>query len=185
MKVMTFLFIFVLFFLSSANAKNTFWMGDPPNQEIRQNQAAKWLNCFLKVQEQIPTLSPAEKRWLEVEVDNELAKGTYTQRAMAAMESREYNIRVARSHIERIISTLTLLSKNKLVEKNREVIAWARLVNHFLYYEFWQSLSDLVDRKIIDKEICGYTHVYFINFATQAREIIRRVITHHLYRTLP
>lgn len=185
MKVVTFVSIFIVFFSSSANANNSFWMGDPPNQKIRQDQAVEWLNCLKKVQEQIPTLSPAEKRWLEVEVDNELAKGIYTQRALAAMESKEYNIRIARSHMEQIIFTLTSLANNKSIENNKEMITWALLAQQFMDLTFWQSISDLVDRKIIDNEICGLKAFYFENFVSQAEVIIRRVIINHLNGTLP
>ena len=185
MKVVTFLSIFMLFFSSSANAKNTFWMRDPPNKKVRQEQAAEWLNCFRKVEDQIPTLSPAEKRWLEVEVDNELAKGTYTRRAMEAMESKEYNIRVARSHLEELNLTLTLISDNKSVDKNFVMMNWALLANQFIDFNFWQSITYLVDHKIIDKEICGLKDFYLSNFTLQTQAIIRRVIINHLNGTLP
>jgi hypothetical protein len=79
MQLLIFVSILVLLVPSPINAASTFWWGDPPNRKIRQDQASEWLNCLKKVQDQIPTLSPAEKGWLETEVDKELAKGTHTR----------------------------------------------------------------------------------------------------------
>jgi hypothetical protein len=183
MKTLLLIPIFILFSLSSANAQNTFWMGDPPNQKIRQNQASEWLNCFKKVEEQIPTLSPSERTWLETEVNNELAKGKYTQRALTAMESREYHIYITRPHLEKIINNLTLLANSKSLERNREMVTWSFLANQFMDGTFWRSISSLVDRKIVNEKIC-YLHeqksVYFEGFVMQAQVIIRRVIINHL-----
>ncbi len=139
----------------------------------------------MKVQEQIPTLSPAEKGWLETEVDNELAKGKYTRRALEAMDSREYHIRVARSRMEDIIVTLTLLANSKSIEKNKEMINWALLAHQFMDTGLWISISVLVDRKIVDKKICNLESLYSENFVLQSQAIIRRVIINHLNGTLP
>lgn len=178
----------IILLFSSAYAESTFWKGDPPNRKVRQAQAFVWLSCLKKVENQIPTISPAEKKWIETEYDKELEREKYrklTQRALAAMDSREYHIRLARSHMEEIIYNLTLLSNNKPVERNREMIMWARLADQFINQTFWRSVSVLVNRKIIDREICDLKALYFENFVLQAQAIIRRVITNHLNGTLP
>lgn len=185
MRTLLLIPIFILFSLSSANAQNTFWMGDPPNQKIRQDQASEWLKCFKKVEEQIPTLSPSEKRWLETELDTELAKGKVTQRSLTARKSSEYNIHIARSHLEEIIYYLTLLANNKSVERNKEMITWSLLAHQFMDGDFWQSISVLVDQKIVNKKIDNIEAFYFENFVLKAQFIIRRVITNYLNGTLP
>ena len=178
----------IILLFSSAYAESTFWRGAPPNRKVRQAQACVWLSCLKKIENQIPTLSPAEKRWIETEYDKELERDEYrklTRRALSAMDSREYHIRLARSQIEEIINNLTFLANNKAVERNREMIMWALLTHKFINGDFWRSISVIVDRKIIDKEICDLETLYFENFVLQAQAIIQRVIINHLNGTLP
>jgi len=178
----------IMLLFSSAYAESTFFGGHPPNRKVRQAQASAWLSCLKKLENQIPTLSPAEKRWIETEYDKELEREKYrklTRRASAAMDSKEYHIRLTRSHIRELINTLTLLADNKPIERNKEVEAWAILAHQFINGEFWRSISVLVERQIIDKKICDYEALYFENFVLQAQAIIQRVIISHLEGSLP
>jgi len=178
----------VMLLFPPAYAESTFFGGDPPNRKVRQAQASVWLSCLKKLENQIPTLSPAEKRWIETEYDKELERENYrkyTRRASAAMDSKEYHIRLARSHMGELIDTLTFLADNKPIEMNKEVEAWAILSHQFMNGEFWRSISVLVERQIIDKKICHYEALYFENFILQAQAIIKRVIISHLEGSLP
>ncbi len=67
------------------------------DKAFRQSQARTWNEEFTKLNAQIPTLSPAEERWLKTEIDETIAEagGKYTARSFAAMDSKEYQIRVA------------------------------------------------------------------------------------------
>ena len=177
----------IMLLFSLAYAGSTFFWGDPPNRKVRQAQASDWLSCLKKLENQIPTLSPAEKRWIETEYDKKLEREKYrklTLRASAAMDSKEYHIRLTRSHIGELINTVTLLADNKPIERNKEVEAWAVLAHQFINGEFWRSISVLVERKIIDKKICDYEALYFENFVLQAQAIIQRVIISHLEGSL-
>lgn len=162
----------------------------PLDRKERQAKAFQWLTCFKKLHEDIPTLSPEEARWIEREYDKEIKKyGTYTRRAMAASDSKEYNSRLALQRLESILPILSILADNKKIEKNLEVAYWAMLASNFMDASFWQSIYHLVELKIIDKNFCNYDCSYkelcFYNFVLKAQNIIDQIIINHLVEKMP
>src|SRR5215469_4279171 len=79
-------------------------------RDSRRSQAAEWLGEISKLDNQIPTLSPAEKAWLKVEYDDELAReGRLTPRAIRAFQSKEGLARSTKPVTSAMVSVLQRL----------------------------------------------------------------------------
>lgn len=166
-----------------------FWRGEFPNFSIRQTQAKEWLNDFKSIEKQIPTLSPSEKAWLHREIDQELAGGTYTRRALRAMDSKEYHIRYTRKHIEELINALSAISEKKFQDKKQEALFWTIAAQAMLDYQLWQSVHALINEGIVDKKTSSSENYVkdlgYLNIVLQATTIIERVVIPYLNDTLP
>jgi hypothetical protein len=141
-----------------AGVHNLFWK----THQSRQQEASEWLDGFKKLNAHLPTLSPADQRWLRTEYDNEInrAGGGFTKRALDAMDSKEFALRVAKTHVEKIIGVLSELSHPKMADQRREVIFWANLASLYMDNEFWVAIDNLVQRGVVAKEINGYKSFY-------------------------
>ena len=97
---------------------------------------------------QVPTLSPNEEAWIAREYDEQIAsnQGSYTNRAIDAMKSREYNVRVVREGLDKILRTLDALLHPRLLLKDG-IEEWTRLAALFIYPSFWQSVEDLARQR--------------------------------------
>ncbi len=146
----------------------------------RQKQAHVWRDDFIKLNLQIPTLSPAEKRWVQTEINDEVSRtGTHTKRALDAMESREYDLYIAKPRVEDIIDFLTLLERQTLSEQTAEVVVWARLGSHLLDSELWQAIESLIQRGIVhDDSFLSLKHTFWAQYILD--EIILNYITGNL-----
>src|SRR5712692_1528987 len=136
--IICFIIIIMVLVTTNLNAVepfNAFWK----SRQSRQQEARDWRDGFMKLNEQIPTLSPAEKHWLKTEIDDEIdrAEQHYTKRAHDAMNSREFDLRMAKPHVEEIMRVLSDLSRPTILDQRTEVILWAKLASLFMDYEFW------------------------------------------------
>lgn len=169
-----------------AETHNVPWTTDAKS---RQQHALKYYQEFQRLDEQIPTLSPAEKTWLKTEFDETIAAAgnCYTKRALDAMSSREYNVRVAKDHVAEIIAVLKPLSDGSCRDLGGEATQWTRLASLFMDSSFWDAIGDLIDRKIISPEINGISHekmglpsnetgeIYYINHVGWANQILEDI----------
>lgn len=176
--------ILLILFSAFANAQIKY-DGEPPNRILRRQQALEWINCFSKLEKQIPTLSPAEKKWLENEMGTALGGGELTRRAFNAMFSREHEIYVARSYLPGIIHILIQLAGDEPIEKSKEIKVWAQLANQFIDAVFWESISNMVGRGVIESDVCGIKELYLVNFARKAQALIKNIIINYLNGSLP
>jgi hypothetical protein len=159
------------------------------DKESRQNQARQWRDGFVRLNAEIPTLSPEEQRWLKTEVDDTIAAagGTYTTRALAAMDSKEYQVSVSKVHVQRIIAVINqILSAGTARNERAEFSQWLRLASLFLDKTFWQAINGLVERKIVSSKINGLTGLYYENHVLWAQQIIDGLIVGYFEsRSLP
>jgi hypothetical protein len=117
----------------------------------RQAYAGRLKKDFDAVYDQIPTLSPREEQWLKTEYDDQIAAThQYTKRALAASGTREYSIRVAKTHMLMINNELSALSTG--LRPAVEEVHWTRLAELLMDYDFWQAVDDLQTRGVIDNE---------------------------------
>ena len=142
---LTFLFLITV---SSVGQTNQ-WYKNPQN---RQAHALQLQRDFEALSAQIPTLSPSEERWLKTEIDDTIAANgqRYTKRALEAMESRAWNIKVAKQHAQRIVADLGPLTRQ--LDRTKETRQWARISALLMDHGFWQAVEDLQQRGVIDKQ---------------------------------
>jgi len=152
------------------------------SQQQLQQKAQKELKEFRKLNAQIPTLSPAEQSWLWTEYDDEIARAgnRWTKRALAATNTKEYDLRLAKPHVEQIIKVLSQLSRPSISDQRSKVILWAKLASLYMDYGFWQAIEGLVQKGIVDKKINGREYGYYINHAEWARGIINVIVIGYL-----
>jgi hypothetical protein len=138
-----------LFLITVPSVGQNEWYKNPQN---RQAHALQLQRNFEALNAQIPTLSPSEERWLKTEIDDTIAAngGRYTKRAMDAMESRAWNIRVAKPHAQQIVADLGPLTRQ--LDRTKETRQWARISALLIDHDFWQAVEDLQQRKVIDKQ---------------------------------
>ena len=77
-------------------SNSTDWWRTP---QARQAHALKLHRDFEVLYNQIPTLSPSEEQWLKTEYDDTIAAsgGRYTKRAVDAMATRAWSIRIGKA----------------------------------------------------------------------------------------
>jgi len=153
------------------------------DKKSRQRQAEKWREEFKKLDAQLATLSPEEEHWLKVEIDDQIASsGTYTKRALDAMDSREYDLRVSKPHVALIICALNNIATCSLGARYQkdEIKYWTELACLFMDFEFWQSVDDLVSRNIVQKAINGVTANYYTNHVGWAQQILNEIVIRYL-----
>ena len=182
---MIFCVILLAALIGPAQAAQEFWRSDLPNLTVRQAEAKELLNTFQSLEKQIPMLSPSEKAWLQREIDEELASGKYTPRALRAMDSTEYNIRTAHRYLETLTNALSALSERKFSDTKQEVRLWTIAAHTMAEHSLWQSVRVLVDKKIVGEKIGHVDNFYFENFVLQAQGILEKVVIHYLDGTLP
>jgi hypothetical protein len=164
--------------LNAVEPFNAFWK----SRQLRQEEAQKWLAGFRKLNLRIPMLSPEEQLWLKTEIDDEIARAgnQYTKRALAAMNSREFDLRIAKPHAEEITRVLSELSRPTLSDRRLEVILWAQLASILMDNEFWQAIDDLVQRGIIEKKINGVESNYSFTYTLWAKFIVDKIVVSYL-----
>jgi len=176
--VITGLLLVIIVILTASNVTAGYHPFFWKNRQSRQQEAREWLAEYKKLNAQIPTLSPAEQRWLKTEYDDEISRngGHFTKRALDAGASKEFALRSTKPHIERIIGILSELSGPNIHDQRNEVILWARLVSLYMAPEFWQDIEELVRRGIINKEINGVKELYGANGTGDAKAILDNIV---------
>jgi hypothetical protein len=146
------IFLFLLgisAFGQSKISNSTDWWRTP---QARQAHALKLHRDFEVLYDRIPTLSPSEEQWLKTEYDDTIAAsgGRFTKRAVDAMATREWSIRIAKPHAFQIEYQLAMLSRP--LDPAQEARHWTRLAALLMDHEFWQDIDDLQQRGVIDKQ---------------------------------
>ena len=164
-----------------------FAMGEPLTAAQRQHLAQKWRKDINRLNEAIPTLSPSQEEWLKREYDNEIKRSgnRFTGRALAAMKSREYNIRLAKQFASQNASIIAVLSEGKAVDRRQEAAAWALLAHNLMDREYGQAVLALVDYGVIDKAVLSHQDHYIENSQLWGQMILSGVLIPYLAGTQP
>jgi len=166
--------LIVFFFLLSMPAFGQDWWATP---QTRQAYALKLQRNFQALYDQIPTLSPSEERWLKTEYDDTIAAngGRYTARAVSAMDTRAWSIRVAKPHALEIKLELAMLGMPS--SRAQEARHWTRIAALLMDNEFWQDIDDLQKRGVIDKQNLQFLGEFHGATATLwAQQILNEVV---------
>ncbi len=158
---------------------------------------AKELLTFIKeIDDQIPSLSPSQEKWLQNEIGN---SNLITRRYIEATQTKEYNINVVKKNFAGTMYALNKVIAN-LGEKKRtphdekkEIYWWSIINDYLLDNELWQSLLILIeDYKIVDRKMFysdsdrydnpnEQMHLFFMNNAYwPSRQILRSIIEPYL-----
>jgi len=169
------------FFLLSVHAFGQSWQGWWQTPQTRQAHALKLQRDFEALYDQIPSLSPSEERWLKTEYDDTIASngGHLTDRAVSAMNTRAWSIRVARPHALEIKNELAVLSMPN--NRPQETLYWTRIAVLLMDNEFWQAIDDLQQRGVIDKRYVQFLGDFHGPTATLwAQQILKEVVLPYL-----
>lgn len=150
-------------------------------------QYAKTLwSFFKKIDEGIPSLSPAQEQWLDKEM-KEWEKSGNSKRFWAIMSSKEYNARAVKDYIAGINNGLLLLSIPGQAEK-KEMYIWSLITGHLMSPNEWGSMHHLIEDSIVDKKLFFQDssekidgHLFYeTNGVIPAWQILRYVIIPYL-----
>jgi hypothetical protein len=149
------------------------------SRELRMKEASKLHDQLSAMDKQVPYLSPAEKKWLDGELDS--GGGKFTDRVLKAMDSQEYDISTAKSGFALVLIPLNNLSLPKLACKD-EVLQWAEVASRLPDAQLWQSVDSLVKRKIISKKSAeDFGHSFLAGNATlRSQAILLGVVVPYL-----
>ena len=171
---------FLVGFAISAHAQTgEEWTGEKAG---REKKAGQWRDEFGKLNAQIPTLSPAEERWLKTEIEDTIADagGKYTSRSIAAMDSREYEIRVAKPHVRDMINALDqIIRLIPLGNQRLEATQW-KVAALLIDKQFWQAVDGLVRRKVVQGRINGVDQLYHETHGLWAQQILNGIVFRYL-----
>ena len=100
------------------------------------------------------------------------------------MDSQEYQIRIAKPRLRRMISALQLLAVSSAPALKDEARLWLDVASQLMDKEFWQAVDDLVRRKIVDGKINGIDSLYFENHVLWAKQVLDRFVMPYLEGTI-
>ncbi len=175
----------LLLILSSAQvtADDNFWTGTkPPTRSTRRAIAKQFGADVQRLASTIPNLSPSQQDWVENEITEEIAKAgnRYTAKAITAMDSKEWNIFVARPRLERLLKLLLELTSDSLSARD-EAVHWAEVSVYFTDAELWSAVDSLASRGVVDAALLGEHREYFFhNQTNKAQRIITHILLPHL-----
>lgn len=157
-----------------------------PNADLRRALAKNYAATFAQLDRQIPLLSPAQETWLKGEYHEEIAinGNRYTQRALAAMNSLEYQIYVAKPMTKEIAAVMSRIGSG-IQNRAAEIALWTTAANMLIDNGYWQAAGNLVDRKIIPPKIGHVDSYYQQNYVIQAQEILSKIVVPYLEGRLP
>jgi hypothetical protein len=179
---------FIVGLASASFAAGELAPGTPPmNGAARRALAQELSVVFSTLNSQMPELSPSQQSWLKREYDLQIAEagGRYTKRALSAMDSVEYQLRVAAPHASQLLRVLNLLSSDTQLTPDDEAALWSFVTYSLMDKMFWQSVDNLVQREVVDRKIGHFDGLYFENYVLLAQEILSKIVIPHLQRTLP
>lgn len=142
-----------LLFLGSASAEGYDLMKDGFSRQDRIELAKTYKERISKLDEAIPTLSPSQKEWLRKEYDENNQSGGNVRRAMAASDSKEFNIRLAKRMTSENRKIITRLASEKFETRREEAYLWAIFAVNLSYYEATHALFNLAERGMFDMSL--------------------------------
>lgn len=169
-----------------ANTKFVIFDSHIPDRQARIAFAKRTRDAFAKLHFKIPTLLPMQREWLRKEVDDEFKRsgGRYTKRSLAAMESLEYSLRVAKIGTQKIQEILNEIIDSR--NQSKEVAAWTTLSCLLLDYGYWQALDVLIREDVIEKEINGIDGRHFLNHSLWVKEnVLAPIVLNYIQGKLP
>ena len=155
-----------------------------PNESEREEYAKELELFFKKIRNSIPTLSPTQQSWLNMEFES-YKKTNNAVRLYEAMSTKEYKI----YHVGNVIDSILVNLDNILFFKDsKQFFFWSKITDELLSLNFWNDVNSLVRLGIIDKKLFFQRHdgeldstlLFLMNGVTPAKQIIGNIIEQHL-----
>lgn len=173
---------------TALNAGDEFWQGtEPPGRSSRTTVAERLATEARKMAASVPTLSPSQQEWVRVEITDAIdsAGNRYTPKALNAMDSKEYDIFVAKPRMESLATILERIASGRLSQRD-EVVLWAEATVYLSDSKLWQAVDSLVSRGVVDAALLGeHRRLFFHNQAIKAHYITARILVPYLKGRLP
>ncbi len=191
MRVLTIAILFAFFLafpMSAFPQAGSFWAGKPLlDRAGRKALASEWRTTFASLDAQIPSLSPSQRAWVLKEYVEEIrnAGNRYTPRALAATESLEYQLYVAKPKLAEINRILITLSGSTVPDQRTEIALWTELASQLIDKLLWQAIETLVQRKTLDRKVNGFDSYYFENHVSWGQMVLTRFTIPYLEGRLP
>jgi hypothetical protein len=163
----------MLSFSALGQATHNWW----ETPKTREAYASKTNRDYSALDSQIPTLSPAEERWLKTEYDDTIAAngGRFTERSLKVTNSREMDIRIAKPHTQAIEAELSALSQP--LNSTEEARHWTRLSSLLMDHDFWEAIEDLRRRGVIGKKYIDPLGQYpSLDATSWAQQILNEIV---------
>ena len=98
------------------------------------------------------------------------------------MESKEFDIRVTKTHINNILMVLSDLAGTNISDQKTEVILWTKLASLYMDHEFWQSFNGLIKHGVLDKgvSINGVDKYYYETYLLWAKHLLDNIVVVYL-----
>ncbi len=183
------LFAFFLTFPMPAFSQvGSLWADKPLlDRAGRKSLASEWRTKFANLNAQIPSLSPSQRAWVLKEYEEEIrdAGNRYTRRALAATESLEYQLYVAKPKLAEINRILITLSGSAVPDQRTEIALWTELAFQLIDKLLWQAIETLVQQKTLDRKVNGFENYYFENHVLWGQMVLTRFTIPYLEGRLP
>lgn len=158
----------------------------PKNGAERQELAKLTMRFLEPIYRALPTLSPAERSWVEQELKAATGPGASDVRLTNLTRSREYQIRTARRWFDPAHISASALIAGKTPSKRFEVLLWAQLMEHLMENDAYWSLDRLVERGVLSASLVrGDTDVALFLRSVVVSSIISDIIIPYLANDLP
>jgi hypothetical protein len=107
---------------------------------------------LLRLQSELPTLSPAEKAWLERERRESLdSEGKVTRRYIDLMNTREWALDQVAEPIRTVRAALIRIAASD-ISLDEEIVHWSIVSVNVADFGFWQHIQALIDMNVLDKD---------------------------------
>jgi hypothetical protein len=119
----------------------------------RIEYAKSLLSFFEKIDNQIPSLSPSQKQWLDSEL-SKFNKAQNVNRFLEITNTKEFNINLAKNDISIVVNILKKIVTESENDNNHEMYFWSLVSDNLLKRDFWDDIIVLIyDYKIINKNL--------------------------------
>jgi len=154
---------------------------EPLDGHLRQQIAVELLERMKIIDDPIPTLSPSERRWLEIERE---ASKNNVDRLVNMLRSKESSLEKAKHGSSQLVLGLRGIVGGANDTKE-EVLLWTMVSYHFVDQMFWEALNDLVERKLVVSQSFVDELDWADLYTSWGGDILEKIVMPFLHGTLP
>ena len=92
------------------------------------------------------------------------------------MNSREYNVRLAKRFASNNVELIGAIVDGKFTDRRQEALLWAVIAYNLLDREYGQAILELVDLNVIFKSVLEWENHYIESQQLQGHLILNRLV---------